>query len=46
MNKFEAWTITLALVLLITLIPRWFIRWALICFVGVPLAVALLLAII
>jgi hypothetical protein len=44
MTKFEAWTITLAILAVMRCIPRWIYRWALVSFVLVPLGVALVLA--
>ena len=43
MNKLEAWTITICLLAVMLWIPAWVYRWALLCFVVLPVTVALAL---
>jgi len=45
-NKFEAWAIAICILAVMLRIPAWVYRWALMCLVVVPLAVAPALVII
>lgn len=44
MNKLEAWIITLGIVMAMLAIPAWVYRWALLCFVVLPVTFVLVLA--